>query len=497
MRRRKKRRLIAIISTSVFFAVMILLLLIIFDAFSCKKDVQRTNGIYAENFVLNVDERKVEFDYVFNIERAAIQREIDDIKKLGICVYRSIEEMYVEFDFNYQDDKLSYKLSFDDLFEADYDKKLKMHLYYIYADEKGKEQKRFSEDVFEFSMYELAKEIDHDYAYNIISIVENSIVRIDINFDIETQELSWDENAGFFAELMTMDNSNLQIVFRITGEKKFSDYARIYFNGKLSKEYVNEKTSLIYTTKIISVSKVEIQLDEEKYELLNQENELYIVSFSDDIMPDEYYIIIELKDNNILSEGALFTLNNQNVEYYLLQPGFYYIKLKDDGIRNINITLNVDNFEFTTDEPLCNVVVGRDEQYEDIAVTITAVEGSRLSRYVTVCINNVMYNVSTENFSFKSGTVTCFIPDPKVSKVEFNVDLKKYIIEYESDVYRVQMRNPDLLEIIIDINLKYGNFYSHDVALFINGQKVDSQYYVVIGDVITYTIEDPNWSNPF
>ena len=496
MSRRKKKKLITLISSSVFVVFLIIFLLIILLQPSCKKDVDRTNGIYADNFSLNVETKSVEFDYVFILDRAAIQREINKITKLGVCFHLTSGEAYREFTFDYEENKAQYRLSVEDVFEEDYGNIIKLDLYYIYDDD-GKEKRRFSEEQFDLSVYELAKNIEDDYAYNIISKAENSIVRIDVEYDIESETISYDELKGYTAEVVIKNNSNLQVVLKVVGDNKFSEYARIYFNGRVTSDYVLENNVITYTTKISYVTNVDIDLNEETYSLNNADHELYKVYFGNLFGQDKYRIIIELKDNNLLSKGAEFRINGNIIEAEILKPGYYYIDVANNGIKNINISLNKENFEYTKDSDLYNISIGRDERHEDIAVTISPVEGTVLSKFANVLINGEIYNLSTGKYEYQDGNIICYVEDERISRVDITLNTSRYIVSCDSECYKVEMRNPNYLEIIIDIQLKYGYEYSHDVALFVNGIRAEIETYIIDENIMTYTIEDPNWSAPF
>lgn len=496
MSKRKKRKLITIISSCVFATFIITFLIIIMLKPSCNKDVDRTNGIYADNFSLNIETKSIEFDYVFNFDRAAIQREINKITKLGVCFHISSGEVYREFPFNYDENKLNYNLSVDDVFEEDYGNIIKLDLYYIYKVD-NKELRRFSEEVFELSIYELAKNIEDDYAYDIVSKAENSIVRIDVEYDIEKQELNYNNEKGYSAEAIIENNGGLQLVFKTTGDRKFSEYARIYFNGKVTSDFIIENGVITYITKIAYITNVDIEFDVENYYINNSDHELYKLYLGDLYGADKFFIIVELKDNNVLSKDVLFKLNGTSVGYENLRPGFYYIEVQENAINNLNITLNTASFEFVKDSDNYNIEIGRDEQYEDLAVIISAKEGNKLSKLSNVIINGDVYNLSNSKFKYEDGVITCFVEDDRVSRIDITLNASKYIVTSDSEQYKATMRKPNYLEIIIDINLKYGYEYSRDVALFVNGIKADEKTYIVEGEKIIYTIEDPNWSAPF
>lgn len=497
MSRRKKRRLIKIISSSVFGLFVLAFLLIIIFQPSCKKDVDRTNGITADNFSLDIENESIVFDYVFNMDRAAVQREIDDITKLGICFHTTSGEVYREFTFEFVEGKVIYTLSVPDVFEEDYANIIRLDLYYIYKNDKGKDVRRFSEDDFEFCMYELAKNIEDDYAYNIVSIAENSIVRVDVEYDVDAQTISYNDQKGYTAVLLAENNGNLQIVFTTNGEKKFSNYARVYFNGKVTDNFTNDGDKIIYTTKISHVTNVDIELDKNNYIITSEENDLYKAYFGNLYGSNVYHIIVELKDNNVLSKNVEFKINGDIVDYNDLKPGFYYIEVQEDGINNFSIELDTKTLEYSKESDLYNVEIGRDERHEDIAVIISQVENNKLSKFSNVVVNGITYNLSSNKYEYKDGNIICYITDDRVSRVDVNLDTLKYTVSCDSDQYIVSMRDPDYVQIIIDVKLKYGFEYSIDVALFVNGIRADSETYIVEDNKIIFTIEDPNWSVPF
>ncbi len=495
-KKRRKKIMIQHSLITVISIVVIVALLFVFGVFTKDEEEETTNGIYASNIILNTEERGISLQYNFNFDRAAIQREFDKITKLGIRVRINEEVFTEEYEIELVEGISTYDLTMKDQFSNYYNEELELDIYYIYLYE-NKSHKRYSEESLKFNMYELSKPFADDYAYEIISKVENTIVRVDLNYDLETKTMTVSENSGYKVTLVTEDYIKLNITIDITGDKLFSQYARLYFNGKLSSGYEVQNNKITYITKVLNVNIIDIELDEELYVIKNPDNDLYSLSFGNDYGAEKYRIIIELKDNNQLLPDTIVSLNGSIVEYKSLKPGFFYIEVSDNGVKNINIVLNIDNFEYSLDSELCDVVIDRDDDYDDILVTITPKEGQKLSRFVNIKINDIIYNLSNDNFQYEEGKIYCIIIDDHVARVDFDFNFFKYELSYESEEYKIKLRPLNYLVIEIDITSCYGYEFSHDVALFINGEKIDTQYYILEGDTITYSVDDPNWTPPF
>ena len=163
-------------------------------------------------------------------------------------------------------------------------------------------------------------------------------------------------------------------------------------------DFILEDNVITYTTKIAYVTNVDIELDKDNYTIKNPDHELYKLYFGDVYGIDIYRIIVELKDNNVLFKNVEFKLNETLVNYQLIKPGFYYVEVNDDGIKELSLALNKDTFEYEKNSDLIDVSIGRDERHEDIAVTISPKTGNKLSMFAIVDINGMKFNLSNSKF---------------------------------------------------------------------------------------------------
>lgn len=83
-------------------------------------------------------------------------------------------------------------------------------------------------------------------------------------------------------------------------------------------------------------------------------------------------------------------------------------------------------------------------------------------------------------------------------KIILNVDTKKVTAESANEAtwYEVDIKNSsDLLYLIITVEITDKDYLDSDYKLVVNGTEISSKKYTVKDGVLTYKMDDPNWSD--
>ena len=97
-------------------------------------------------------------------------------------------------------------------------------------------------------------------------------------------------------------------------------------------------------------------------------------------------------------------------------------------------------------------------------------------------------------------TTSCIITNEEVVKgtIDITVDAKKMTvsIDDDADFYEVDIKNSDDLQyIIITIEIINDEYLPRRCKLIVNDKEIDKKKYEINEDIITYKMEDPNWSD--
>ena len=83
-------------------------------------------------------------------------------------------------------------------------------------------------------------------------------------------------------------------------------------------------------------------------------------------------------------------------------------------------------------------------------------------------------------------------------KIDLIVDTKKVTVESadDADWYKLDIENSDDLQyIIITIKITDDEYLNSSYKLIINDKLIESKKYTIKNNVITYKMDDPNWSD--
>lgn len=83
-----------------------------------------------------------------------------------------------------------------------------------------------------------------------------------------------------------------------------------------------------------------------------------------------------------------------------------------------------------------------------------------------------------------------------VNEVHLRADYKKYTVESLEDKYKATLKT-DYNYITITIEMKYGNVLNKDFKLVVNEKEIDKKEYTLNDGIITYKLQDPNWTKPY
>ncbi len=230
---------------------ILLILILLFGlvlTVSCDKDEEQdgpvvdeggeVTGLSAENFVLEDEEKTISFEYVFDQNVELIKKDFNKIQKIGCKISINGEEKKQEITFEKVTNVYKYKLILNNEFSNNYKDTINVKLYYIFLNEKDEAKERFSNVIYSFNVYELAKKTAGDFSEEILSICEpDKIVRLDVSYNDEEFAIST-TTRGCTAEILELEGKNVKIKISIS-EKKFSENLRMYFNGKPSTDFVN------------------------------------------------------------------------------------------------------------------------------------------------------------------------------------------------------------------------------------------------------------------
>ena len=78
--------------------------------------------------------------------------------------------------------------------------------------------------------------------------------------------------------------------------------------------------------------------------------------------------------------------------------------------------------------------------------------------------------------------------------IDLTIDVSKTEQSGEEEKYRYTYSNPVYNKVTIVITLKDKYLFANDFILKVNGDVIDSKYYVFDGGVLTCKYSDPNWS---
>lgn len=94
--------------------------------------------------------------------------------------------------------------------------------------------------------------------------------------------------------------------------------------------------------------------------------------------------------------------------------------------------------------------------------------------------------------------VSCKVENDVEHKISITLDAKEPSVEQKekADWYTVSVKNSsDLQYVVTTIKITDKDYQNAKYILFVNGEKIDSKKYTVEDNVITYKVEDPNWSD--
>ena len=92
--------------------------------------------------------------------------------------------------------------------------------------------------------------------------------------------------------------------------------------------------------------------------------------------------------------------------------------------------------------------------------------------------------------------------DNYVREIKVDLDTTNYVASTNSSQCTVKIKTPlDYIDINTIITIKKGLILDDNFKLIVNNKEIDSNLYSVVnqedGIVITYRIDDPNWTKPY
>ena len=435
-----------------------------------------TTGIKAEAVLLDSTNQTVVFNYVLNKENSDIIKDFNSITKIGYKAYVSGKEYSKEIDFEKVANVYSYSFTMDNEFTDNYSDEISISVYYKYINNKGNEKVKYSNEEVNFSFYDLAKSTTGEFSESILTKCEpNNIVRLDLTYNDEECLINT-TTEGCVAEIVSVEGKD--VIINITSDSKaFSENLRMYFNGKPAVDFIVNGNVVEYKTKTETVTEVNIELDEKEYVILNNDSNLYNLYVLEETGSDVIKVIIELKDNNILSPFATVTLNNEEVEFTEYESGSYIVTIADERITTLELDFDIDSFEFNNTSDKYGVLIERDANYDDIEVKVTANEGYEFSKRIKIVINKKVYLLSEVEFTNKE--IKVIVEDDRITKLEVEVDTKEYtVLTEETDLYRFYVLEETGSELInVVVVLKANIVFAKYVKVLINGEEVELREY--------------------
>lgn len=83
-------------------------------------------------------------------------------------------------------------------------------------------------------------------------------------------------------------------------------------------------------------------------------------------------------------------------------------------------------------------------------------------------------------------------------KIDLIVDTKKVTVESADDAnwYKLDIKNSDDLQyLVITIKITDDEYLNSSYKLIVNDKVIESKKYTIKDNVITYKMDDPNWSD--
>jgi len=431
-----------------------------------------TTGVKVENVTLDSENQTAIFNYVLDKANSDIIKDFDSITKIGYKAVVGEKEYTREIDFEKVANVYTYLFTMQNDFANNYSDEISVSLYYKYINNKGNEKVRYSNEKVEFSFYDLAKSTTGEFSESILSICEpENIVRLDVTYS-DVEFLIDTTTEGCLAEIVSLDGND--VIIKITSDgKNFSENLRMYFNGKPAVDFANKGNYVEYKTKTETVTEVNIELDVKEYTILNNDSNLYDLYVLEENGSEEIKVVIELKDNNILSPLATVTLNGVEVEFAEYEIGSYVVTIFDERITTFELDFDIDSFEFDNISDKYDIVISRDVNYDDIEVKVTAKEGYEFSKRIKIVVNKKVYLLAEVEFTDKE--IMVIVDDERVTKLDIEVDTKEYtVLTEETELYRFYVLEETGSELInVVVVLKANVIFAKYVKVTINGMEAD------------------------
>lgn len=259
----------------------------------------------------------------------------------------------------------------------------------------------------------------------------------------------------------------------------------------------------VFSSYIIDAFKEEIktitlELDYEKYVIFCNES-TYQATIIKPIDYDVINILITIHEEAKLSKDVILKVNglivNQD-DYYIKEDKISLI-VKDKKIKEIDLKIDFENKLVTINDSKLMLSYQVNNYYYEIIITI--IDDSLFSPSFVLKLNGEEVE---DEYTMTTKTITFNYNDNIIREIKINLDTNNYVVSSCSNRYQAMIDKPlDYIYIKTIITLNEGLVLSENFKLIVNDVEEDLKYIKVEKKdeivVVTYQINDPNWTKPY
>ena len=212
-------------------------------------------------------------------------------------------------------------------------------------------------------------------------------------------------------------------------------------------------------------------------------------------------VVVVLKANVIFAKYVKVTINGMEADFNEPEPGKYIASIVDERITNFDFDFNLGDLTFDHESDKYDVTVSEDSN-KNIEIKVVAKDGFEFSKRIGVIVNDVTY--SAENIIFSDKEIIVKIADKVVNKVNItlnclNLAPSDYNVSTGDYKYTVQLipDKPNYEYVYVVVTLNEGYEFGDDVKVYVNNKEVAKKMFVINGNTLKYTQDDPNWTDIF
>lgn len=327
-------------------------------------------------------------------------------------------------------------------------------------------------------------------------------------------------NIEYNNNIILNDSNNYSYLFDNDLEDNFKKYVsvRLYYKYESKKEIKFRYSDKLYTESIYNlavsnpgvfsnqiieafkeeIKTITLELDYEKYVIYCDEA-TYQAKIISPLDYEVINIIITINDEAKFSEDVILKVNDSivsQVDYHIEDDKISLI-VKDNKIKEIDLKIDFENKLVTINDLKLKLSYQVNNYFYEIAIEI--IDDSLFSPRFILKLNGEEVE---DGYTLTNKTLTFNYNDNIIREIKITLDTTNYIVSSCSDRYQVRIDKPlDYIYIKTIITLNEGLVLSNNFKLIVNDVEADDKYIKVeMQDeivVVTYQINDPNWTKPY